>query len=86
MKAMTARDLKNSTGEVVRSLKRGETILLTFRGKPLGRIAPLGTGGQDLPAVRPFAEAWAEIEEQLIGSEPRFATWQEAEDQGRGRA
>lgn len=85
MKAMTARDLKNSTGEVVRSLKRGESILLTFRGKPLGRIAPLGAHERDLPAVRPYDEAWAEIEEQLQRSRPRFATWQEAEDHGRGR-
>jgi len=38
---MTARDLKNATGEVVRALRKGETILLTFRGRPLGTIEPL---------------------------------------------
>lgn len=55
MKPITARELKNSTGEVVRTLRRGER------------------------------QAWAEIEAQLRQSRPRFASWQEAEDQSRGR-
>ena len=31
MKRLTSRDLNRSTGEVVRTLKRGESILITFR-------------------------------------------------------
>lgn len=85
MKPMTARELKNSTGEVVRSLKRGESILLTFRGKPLGTIVPLGADDRETELVRPYEEAWADIEDQLRQTRPRFATWQEAEDEGRGR-
>jgi prevent-host-death family protein len=85
MKPMTARDLKNSTGEVVRTLRRGETILLTFRGKPLGAIVPIGTGDREPARIRPYEEAWAEIETQLEKSKPRFASWKEAEEESRGR-
>jgi len=82
---MTARDLKNSTGEVVRALRRGESLLLTFRGKPLGTIAPLTPHDSERSAVPAYDEAWAEIERQLGRTEPRFATWQDAEDYTRGR-
>jgi prevent-host-death family protein len=82
---MSARDLKNSTGEVVRTLRRGESILLTFRGKPLGTIQPLRTGEADVTEVPPYEEAWAEIEDQLRRSPPAYASWRDAEDASRGR-
>lgn len=85
MKPMTARDLKNSTGEVVRTLRRGESVLLTFRGKPLGTIVPLQAGDHAVPSIRPYEEAWNDIEGQLCRSKPRFASWKEAEDHSRGR-
>jgi antitoxin (DNA-binding transcriptional repressor) of toxin-antitoxin stability system len=85
MKPMSARELKNSTGDVIRTLRRGESILLTFRGKPLGTIAPLRTDSRGVPTIRPFEEAWAAIETELRRSRPRFASWQDAEDQSRGR-
>jgi prevent-host-death family protein len=84
MKPMTARELKNATGEVVRTLKRGGSILLTFRGKPLGAIVPLQPGGTEI-VIRPYEAAWGEIEKQLKGSKPRFRSWQEAEEHSRGR-
>jgi antitoxin (DNA-binding transcriptional repressor) of toxin-antitoxin stability system len=79
MKPMTARELKNSTGEVVRTLRRGESILLTFRGKALGTIEPLRPDAGDVPAIPPYEEAWAEIEAQSSLSKPRFTSWQDAE-------
>lgn len=82
---MSARDLKNATGEVVRALRRGEGILLTFRGKPLGTILPLQPGEMDVTAVPPYEQAWAQIEDELRHSTPAFASWQEAEDATRGR-
>ena len=85
MKPMTARDLKNATGEVVRALRRGESILLTFRGRPLGTIEPLRADDPNAPSIRPYEEAWAEIESELKRSRPRFASWQEAEKASRGR-
>ena len=85
MKPLTARELKNSTGEVVRTLRRGESMLLTFRGQPLGTIEPLRARDQRAPSIQPYEEAWAEIEEQLKHTKPRFASWKEAEDESRGR-
>jgi antitoxin (DNA-binding transcriptional repressor) of toxin-antitoxin stability system len=82
---MSARDLKNSTGEVVRTLRRGGSILLTFRGKPLGTIEPLRSEDKDPPTAVPFEEAWAQVEAELERSEPRFASWRQAEDASRGR-
>jgi antitoxin (DNA-binding transcriptional repressor) of toxin-antitoxin stability system len=82
---MTARDLKNSTGEVVRALRRGERIVLTFRGKAMGTIEPLRPDDVDVTPVTPYEEAWAEIEDQLRRSNPRFSSWREAEDASRGR-
>ena len=85
MKPMTARELKNATGEVVRTLRRGERILLTFRGKALGTIEPLRSEDEIAPTIRPYEEAWAEIEAQLERSKPHFASWREAENESRGR-
>ena len=85
MKPMTARDLKNSTGAVIRTLRRGESILLTFRGKPLGTIEPMRPGTRDVPAIQPYEEAWTGIEAELKHSTPRFASWKDAEDASRSR-
>jgi antitoxin (DNA-binding transcriptional repressor) of toxin-antitoxin stability system len=84
LRAITARELKNSTGEVVRTLRRGEGLLLTFRGKPLATIEPL-SDGEPRAAVASYEDAWAEIERQLETSTPRFASWKDAEDYSRGR-
>jgi antitoxin (DNA-binding transcriptional repressor) of toxin-antitoxin stability system len=85
MKPLTARELKKSTGEVVRALRRGESILLTFRGKPLGTIEPIRAEAGDRPSIPPYEDAWAEIETQLCRSKPRFRSWREAENESRGR-
>jgi len=85
MKPLTARELKNSTGEVVRTLRRGESILLTFRGKPLGTIEPIRPDTENVASIGPYEEAWAEIEAQLKRSKPHFASWKAAENDSRGR-
>lgn len=85
MRSMTARDLKNSTGDVVRALRRGDSVLLTFRGKALATIEPLRPDEPEPAAVPPYEKAWAEIERQLERSRPRFRSWREAEDYTRGR-
>jgi antitoxin (DNA-binding transcriptional repressor) of toxin-antitoxin stability system len=82
---MSAKELKNSTGTVIRTLRRGESILLSFRGKPLGTIEPLRPDADDRPAVRPYEETWPDLEAELQRSAPRFGSWQEAEDESRGR-
>ena len=85
MKPMSARDLKNSTGGVIRTLRRGESVLITFRGKPLGTIEPLRPDTRDVPAIQPYEEAWTALEAELQRSTPHFASWKDAEDESRGR-
>ena len=41
MKNITAKELKNKTGEVIRSLKQGEEVIVSYRGRPLGKFIPL---------------------------------------------
>ena len=41
MKTVTAKYLKNRTGEVIRAIKNGEEIIISYRGKPLAKFVPL---------------------------------------------
>ncbi|MBI4615567.1 MAG: type II toxin-antitoxin system prevent-host-death family antitoxin [Planctomycetes bacterium] len=85
MKAVAARELKNRTGDVMRALRRGETLLLTFRGKPVATIIPCGDDRARTLEIQRYEEAWEEIENALRTSAPRFVSWREAEDTTRGR-
>jgi antitoxin (DNA-binding transcriptional repressor) of toxin-antitoxin stability system len=40
---ITQRELRNSSGEVMRGLDRGETFVVTRNGVPVGELAPLRT-------------------------------------------
>ncbi len=79
MKTMTAKELKNHTGKVMRSISRGEKIVLTLRGEPTALILPIAeTEKKKSVEVRPFQDAWDDIEQTLKASKPRFETWQKA--------
>ena len=41
MKTVTAKELKNRTGEVISAIRRGEEVVVSYRGKPLGKFVPL---------------------------------------------
>ena len=49
----TTLDLRYRTREVLRSLDRGESVVITFRGKPRGVIAPYRetTVAKDEPSI-----------------------------------
>ena len=40
MGTITAKQLKQKTGEVIKRIKSGERLTLTYRGKPLAVIEP----------------------------------------------
>jgi prevent-host-death family protein len=40
MRTMTAKELKNRTGDALRAVGRGERVLVTRRGKPFALVAP----------------------------------------------
>ncbi|GEM_PF-1491399 len=85
VKTISARDLKNRSGEVLRALRRGDSLILTFRGRPVGRIVPYAASGAKGMVIRDYEDAWTEIEDALKDSVPEFPTWREAEDRSRGR-
>ena len=41
---VSIRELKNRLSHYLRLTKRGEMVEITDRGKPIGRIVPLGSG------------------------------------------
>lgn len=73
---MTAKELKNRTGDAFRAVGRGDRVVLTRRGRPAAMMVPVAgvEAGEDL---LPFEEAWAEIEEALAASQPELGSVEE---------
>ncbi len=79
MGIITAKQLKLRTGDVLRKVRLGEQLTVTYRGKPVAVIAPPKMDDKKpLKELRPFDEAWKDIEETLQKTEPRFGGWREA--------
>jgi prevent-host-death family protein len=79
MGTITAKQLKQKTGEVIKRIKSGERLTLTYRGKPLAVIEP--TTDKDikkLNEVRDSVKAWERIESILNSTNPEFKNWREA--------
>jgi prevent-host-death family protein len=53
MKTITHRELRNRSGEVLRSVAQGETFQITNHGEVVARIVPVG----DQPELRPLRPA-----------------------------
>ena len=85
MGVVSARDLKQKTGDFIRRLRAGEPFVLTYRGRRIGVITPsTEERGEAVPGTDD--DAWAEVEAALEASEPAFADWQEATAWVRGRS
>lgn len=79
MGVITAKQLKLKTGEVIRKARSGEHMTVTYRGKPVAFITPpRAEDHKPYRELRPFDEAWDDIEETLQKTEPRFGGWREA--------
>jgi len=79
MGTITAKQLKQKTGEVIKGVKSGERLTLTYRGKPLAVIEP--TTSKDLKKLNKVCDsvkAWDKIESILSSTNPEFKNWQEA--------
>ena len=85
MKVMTARDLKNRTGEALRSVRHGEKVIITVHGKPRAILSPAGEAVDFPDEGKNLDETWKEIEEALTRSRPPFKSWQEATHWSRKR-
>ena len=79
MGTVTAKQLKQRTGEVIRRVKSGEHLTVTFRGKPVAIIAqPSMEETSTVEELRSFDEAWEDIEQTLEKAKPEFTGWMEA--------
>ena len=79
MGTITAKHLKQRTGEVIKRVKSGERLTITFRGKPIAIIAPLEKDASTAqPELRPFDKAWEDILQTLDNTVPEFEGWKEA--------
>ena len=87
MGTISAKHLKQKTGEVIRRVKSGERLTLTYRGKPIAIISPPETVEQEIVKnMRPFEDAWKDIEQSLEKTKPKFEGWQEATAWARNRS
>jgi len=78
MKTVTAKDLKNQTGKVLRLIASGQKVMITMRGKPFAVMAPITEEELTASDIRPYEEAWTEIEKTLKSTKPEFASVNEA--------
>jgi prevent-host-death family protein len=86
MGTVTAKQLKQRTGEIIKRLKSGERFTLTHRGKPVAVINPsLSEEKSFSPDLRSFDEAWEDIERALEQTKPPFKSWKEATRWARNR-
>jgi prevent-host-death family protein len=85
MLTMTAKELKNRTGEALRAVAQGRRVLLTRRGRPVAVMTPAGAFAVD-PDEPPYEEAWREIDAALRATRPRDRSWKRAMDRSRRRS
>ena len=62
-------ELRQNAEEVVRDLRRGQTLLLTCRGQPLAGLEPISTAAADI-AVDDQLDSLAEQVETAGGNDP----------------
>ena len=79
MGTISAKQLKQRTGEIMKRVISGEQLTVTYRGKPVAIITP--TPGQrkvNTEEAELAQQAFSDIEAALEETEPRFEGWQEA--------
>jgi antitoxin (DNA-binding transcriptional repressor) of toxin-antitoxin stability system len=86
MGTVTAKHLKQKTGEIIKRVRLGERVTITYRGKPVAIMAPPSNDETEvLGKLRSFDEAWADIEKTLENTKPEFKGWKEATEWARNR-
>jgi len=87
MQFATVKELRQDLRRLLERVGKGEPVIITKRGKPVAVLSPfpLEEAEATIP-LRPFEEAWAEIEAVLEESEPAFPTVEEALAHTRSRS
>ncbi len=83
MRYVTLKELRSRTRQILEEAGSGEQITVTFRGKPVAMLVSFEEEGE--LKVRPYEEAWAEIEAALAKSLPAYASVEEAVKASRRR-
>ena len=79
MGTVTDKQLKQKTGDVIKRIKSGERLTLTYRGKPLAVIEPATAKDiKEFNKVSDSVKAWERIELTLNSTGPEFKNWREA--------
>jgi len=78
MRTMTAKDLKNHTGKAMRTVSKGEKVVVTLRGKPFALISPVTSESLKKVSQRSPEEAWKDIEDTLKRTKPEFKNVRDA--------
>lgn len=81
---MTAKELKNRTGDAFHAVARGERVIVTRRGKAVAVLVPVAKPGGD-DEILPYEVAWGEIEAALVASPPQVPSLDEAMSRSRRR-
>jgi prevent-host-death family protein len=79
MDAVTSRELKNRTGEILRRVRGGERITVTNRGRPVAIVVPFSDAHLfSSDEVRPYETAWNDIIQTLAETAAEYESWEEA--------
>ena len=78
VKVVTARDLKNQTGKVLKLVESGQKVLITKRSKPFAVLSPINEEELETAGLRNYEEAWRDLEETLRTTRPEFKSVNEA--------
>jgi prevent-host-death family protein len=79
MGVITAKQLKQKTGEIIKRIKLGERLTLTYRGKPIAIITSSSEmDSKKTEEIGSFEAAWKDIEATLEKTKPAFRGWREA--------
>jgi prevent-host-death family protein len=86
MQSVTAKYLKNRTGEILRRVRAGAIVAVTNRGRRVAVISPvLPAAAEERARGNADSVAWAEIRAALAATAPEHADWREALRRARGR-
>jgi len=78
MQSVTAKELKNLTGAVLRRVRAGATVMVTDRGRSIAVISPAPSVPDEKQPLGQSSELWAEIEATLAATAPEHSDWREA--------
>lgn len=59
----TAKDLRFNTKELLETVKRGEEVVITYRGKPCAKLVPLNNEKDSMDCENELFGIWADNKE-----------------------